>query len=56
MAIKNYRDGNGEEPEGEKKVQRQVQREIQLKGRDQGLALLLGLWNPHKKGPSMTAH
>jgi hypothetical protein len=50
---KNYRDGNGEEPE-EKKVQRQAQSEIQLKGRSQGLTLLLRLWRVHKKGPSMT--
>jgi hypothetical protein len=39
---KNYRDGNGEGPE-EKKVQGQVQNGIQLKGRSQGLTLLLRL-------------
>ena len=37
---KNFRDKNGEEPE-EKKVQQQAQSEIQLKGRPQGLTLLL---------------
>jgi hypothetical protein len=47
-------DGNGEEPE-EKKVQHQAQSGIQLKGRSQGLTLLLRLWSAHKKGPSMTA-
>jgi hypothetical protein len=47
-------EGNGEEPE-EKKVQRQVQSGIQLKGRSQGLTLLLRLWSAHKKGPIMTA-
>jgi hypothetical protein len=51
---KYYRDGNGEEPE-EKKVQRQAQSGIQLKGRSQGLTLLLRLWSTHKKGPIMTA-
>jgi hypothetical protein len=51
---KNCRDGNGEEPEG-KKVQPQAQSEIQLKGRPQGLTLLLRLWSAHKKGPIMTA-
>jgi hypothetical protein len=49
---KNYRDGNREDPE-EKKVQQQAQSGIQLKGRSQGLTLLLRLWNAHKKGPSM---
>ena len=49
---KNYRDGNGEEPE-EKKVLWQAQSGIQLKERFQGLTLLLGLWSTHKKGPSM---
>jgi hypothetical protein len=43
----------GKEPE-EKKVQRQAQSGIQLKGRSQGLTLLLRLWSTHKKGPSMT--
>ena len=38
----NYRDGNGEKPE-EKKVQQKAQRGIQLKGRSQGLTLLLPL-------------
>jgi hypothetical protein len=28
---------------------------IQLKGRSQGLPLLLRLWSAHKKGPIMTA-
>jgi hypothetical protein len=51
---KNYRNGNGEEPV-EKKVQRQAQSGIQLKGRSQGLILLLRLWNTHKKGFIMTA-
>jgi hypothetical protein len=51
---KNYRDGNGEEPE-EKEVQQEVQRGAQLKGRPQGLTLLLRLWSTHKKGPIMTA-
>jgi hypothetical protein len=51
---KNYRDGNGEEPE-KKKVQRQAQSGIQLKGRSQGLTLLLTLWSAHKKRPIMTA-
>jgi hypothetical protein len=51
---KNYRDGNGEKPE-EKKVQWQTQSGIQLKGRSQGLTLLLRLWDAHKKGPIMTA-
>jgi hypothetical protein len=50
----NYRDGNGKEPE-EKKVQQQAQSGIQLKGRSQGLTLLLMLWRAHKKGPSITA-
>jgi hypothetical protein len=50
----NYRDRNGEEPE-EKKVQRQAQGGIQLKGRFQGLILLLSPWNTHKKGSTMTA-
>jgi hypothetical protein len=47
-------DGNGEEPE-EKKVQKLAQSGIQLKGRSQGLTLLLNLWNAHKKGSIMTA-
>jgi hypothetical protein len=47
-------DGNGEKPE-EKKVQGQAQSEIQLKGRYQGLTLLLRLWSTHEKGPIMTA-
>jgi hypothetical protein len=51
---KNYRDGNGEEPE-KKKVQRQTQSGIHLKRRSQGLALLLSLWNAHKKRSIMTA-
>jgi hypothetical protein len=52
MPWKNYRAGNGEEPE-EKKVQQQAQSVIQ--GRSQGLTLLLRQWDTHKKGPSMTA-
>jgi hypothetical protein len=48
------KDGNGEEPE-EKKVQQQAQSGIQLKGRSQGLTLLLRLWSVHKMGPIMTA-
>ena len=40
--LKNYRDGNGEQPE-EKKVQRQAQSGIQLKGRPQDMTLLLRL-------------
>jgi hypothetical protein len=51
---KNYRDGNGVEPE-EKKVQWQAQSGIQLKGRSQGLTLLLRVWRAHKKGSIMTA-
>jgi hypothetical protein len=51
---KNYRDGNGEEPE-EKKVQWQAQIGILLKGRPQCLTLLLILWSAHKMGPIMTA-
>jgi hypothetical protein len=51
--LKDYRDGNGEEPE-EKKVQQQAQREIQLKRRSQALTLLLRLWSTDKKGPHMT--
>jgi hypothetical protein len=50
---KNYKDGNIEEPE-EKKVQQQAQSGMQLKGRSQGLTLLLRLWSTHKKGPIMT--
>ena len=33
----------------------QAQSRIQLKGRSQGLTLLLRLWSTHKKGPIMTA-
>jgi hypothetical protein len=51
---KNYRNGNWEEPE-EKKVQWQPQSGIHLKGRFQGLTLLLRLWSAHKKGSIMTA-
>jgi hypothetical protein len=51
---KNYRDGNGEELE-EKKVQPQVQSGIQLKGRSQGLTLLLRLWSIHQKRSIMNA-
>jgi hypothetical protein len=38
---KNCKDVNGEEPEG-KKVQKHAQSKIQLKGKSQGLTLLLG--------------
>jgi hypothetical protein len=51
---KNYRDRNGKEPE-EKKVQLQAQSGIQLKGRSQGLTLILKLRNAHKKRPVMTS-
>ena len=51
---KNYRDGKGEESEG-KMVQRQTQSGILLKGRHQGLTLLLRLCCAHKKEPNMTA-
>jgi hypothetical protein len=40
---------NGEEPE-KKEVQQQGQSGIQLKGRPQGLTLLLRLWSSNKKG------
>jgi hypothetical protein len=50
----NCKHGNVEEPE-EKKVQWQDQSGIHLKGRPQGLTLLLKLWSAHKKGPIMTA-
>jgi hypothetical protein len=43
----------GEEPE-EKKVQRQAQSGIKLKGRPQGLTILLRLRRTHQKGPIMT--
>jgi hypothetical protein len=33
----------------------QAQSGIHLKGRSQGLTLLLRLWNTHKKGSTMTA-
>jgi hypothetical protein len=39
----------------EKEVQSQAQIGIQLKGRPQGLTLLLMLWCAHKKGPFMIA-
>jgi hypothetical protein len=48
----NYRDGNGEEPE---KKKQQDQSGIHLKGRSQGLTLLLRLWNAHKKGSIMAS-
>ena len=48
-----YRDGKTEEPE-EKKVQQQAQSGIQLKGRPQGLPLILKLWCAYKQGPIMT--
>jgi hypothetical protein len=51
---KNYRDGNGEESV-EKKILRQAQSGIQLKGKCQGLTPLLRLWGTHKKGPIMIA-
>jgi hypothetical protein len=50
----NYRDGNGEESK-EKKVQEEAQSVFQLKGRSQGLTLLLRLWSAHKKGSIMIA-
>jgi hypothetical protein len=37
-----------------KEVQQQAQSGIQIKGRFQGLKLLLKLWTAHKKGPIMT--
>jgi hypothetical protein len=52
--MKEYRDGNREEPE-EKQVQRQAQSRIQLNGKSQDMTLLLSLWRAHKKGPTMTA-
>jgi hypothetical protein len=51
---KNCKDGNGDEPK-KKKVQGQVQSWTHLKGRPQGLTLLLRLWSAYKKGPIMTA-
>jgi hypothetical protein len=36
-------------------TQQQAQRGIQLKGRSQGLTILLRLWSTHKKGSIMTA-
>jgi hypothetical protein len=53
-AWKDYREENGGEPE-ERKVQKQAQSGIQLKGWFQGLPLLFRLWSTHKTGPSMTA-
>lgn len=47
--LKELWDRNGEEPK-EKEVQQQGQSRIQLKGRPQGLTLLLRLWSTHKKG------
>jgi hypothetical protein len=52
LSEKNYRDGNGEEPE-EKKVQMQAQSGIQLNGRSQELTLLLRLWSTNIKEPIM---
>jgi hypothetical protein len=51
---KNCRDRNGEKPV-EKEAQWPAQSGIQLKGRPQGLTLLLSLWYAHRKGPIMTA-
>jgi hypothetical protein len=51
---KYYSDWNGKELE-EKKIQGYAQNGIQLKGRSQGLILLLRLWSAHKKGPIMIA-
>jgi hypothetical protein len=48
------RDKSGEEIEG-KEVQWQVQIGIQLKGRPQGLTLLLMLWCAYRQKPIMTA-
>jgi hypothetical protein len=45
----NYRDGNRDKPEEKK-----PQSGIQLKGRSQGLTLLLNWWNAHKKGSIIT--
>jgi hypothetical protein len=42
-----------EKPE-EKKFQQQNQSEIQLRGRPQGLTLLLRLWSAQKMGPIIT--
>ena len=39
----------------EKKVQQQAQSGVQLKGRSQGLTLLLRLWSTHKKRSIITA-
>jgi hypothetical protein len=50
---KNYRGGNGKEPE-KKKVQWQAQSGIQVKGRSQGMTLLLRICSAHKKGSIMT--
>ena len=47
--LKELQYGNGEGPEI-KKVQQQAQRGIQVKGKSQGLTLLLRLWSTHKKG------
>jgi hypothetical protein len=52
FCLKELQDGNGEESE-EKKVQQQALRIIQLKGRSQGLTLLLRLWSAHKNGSTM---
>jgi hypothetical protein len=52
---KNFRDGNREEQQEGKKVQPLAQSRIQLKGKSQGLTLLLKLWSTNKKEPNMTA-
>jgi hypothetical protein len=52
--LKELQEKNGEQPE-EKEAQQQAQIGIQLKGRSQGLTLLLRLWPAHKKRPIMTA-
>jgi hypothetical protein len=45
---------NGEEPEG-KEVKLQAQIWVQVKGRPQGLILLMILWCVYKQKPSMAA-
>jgi hypothetical protein len=52
-SLKEMQDKN--EATEEKKVQRQAQSVIQLKGWPQVLTLLQKLWNDHKTGPIMTA-
>jgi hypothetical protein len=54
FCLKELQGWNGERPE-ERKVQRQAQSGIQLKGRSQIVTLLLTLWSAHKKGSIITA-